>query len=745
MKTAFPQYQGTTNIRLYSNIPFDNTYQHHSMISKYFVDGDTAIYTDTTETKGLPKERFINRKKNASNYYYPRFNLSGEFNFDYSNGLICSVVLELTPRQTNANYMRVESHNSDGNEYYYYFITGITQLNADTYRLSLELDVLMTYQDEFLEGIKNVPVMTNRKHCHRYTSDGLMPFGGDLKTGEDTFAGVKPSVIEGEYELHYEIIDSGVEELLWLYLCCDTSRFDFEQFPAEASKSTFTCNGVQYPFVMIALPINKGLTIKKHDGTTFASWTETNIKNMIAKYLINNGCVKGSKVSSYPPIGNNYVNISTTSTDVVFQATSESSTPHSGDLKSMIFKMGEDCSYMTWYNNGASLSDEPFLNILLNGGILIQELNITGFEMEIDTEFQDTFANTLAPSIISNRYPDPKLLFEPFKKYVLMAQYTSEGQEFYPELMFSEYVTESDTYYFNFRTYTTPYIGDYSVFTYIKEYAFDLSGVNCFQGYRYNRVGLSGSMNYTIPVGENALEVFNATQQQSFYQSKTASGITAGLSIAGGVGSVALGVAGMVGSLGMSTPASIGLIAGGATAIAGGIASLSNTIKSANAKIEDLKNTPDSISVAGSNFISDYTIVGSYYPMPFVSIYSVPTIVKEQANDYFYNFGYQVARECYFNNNLAYTPTNHKQDNNIFGRQIFNYVQLHEDITNKINAEMPIIIKQKISNIFNQGITLWSFFGNTGLWSNNDNIGVHNPDNWFMKCKLDNTEYGEYE
>ena len=130
MKTAFPLHTSPVEIRLYSNIPFDNTYKHHSIISSLFKYNNVQVYLGV-DALGEPKERFINRMKNSSSYYYPRYDLSGEYNFDFTNGLIGSVVLELTPERTNANYMRVKVGDiTNGYEYYYYFITGITQVNT---------------------------------------------------------------------------------------------------------------------------------------------------------------------------------------------------------------------------------------------------------------------------------------------------------------------------------------------------------------------------------------------------------------------------------------------------------------------------------------------------------------------------------------------------------------------------------------------------------------------------------------
>ena len=232
--------------------------------------------------------------------------------------------------------------------------------------------------------------------------------------------------------------------------------------------------------------------------------------------------------------------------------------------------------------------------------------------------------------------------------------------------------------------------------------------------------------------------MFDSTQAQAYYQSKTASGITSGLAIAGGIGSIALGIA----NIGFgSKVAGAGLIAGGTTAIASGVASAVNVSKSVSSKIEDLRNTPDSFNVSGNNIYTDKARCD--YMLPYVVTYQCCESIIENADDMFYHYGYAVARNCFFNTELSYNNNlDNTVDTQLLGRTIFNYIKLNEDITNKINYDMPLIAKQKLSSIFNKGITLWSFFGNQALWSMlNTPTATNDPDNWFMKCNLNNTEY----
>ena len=742
MKTAYPLNSSPCSIRLFSNIPFDNTYKNHSLISEKFKYNNTQIY-DGTNVSEPAKERFINRFAISTARYYPKYDLTGEFNFDFKNGLIGSITLELTAEQTNANYMRVKVGDAlHGYEYYYYFITSIVQSNVDTYTLSLECDVLMTYQDELLDGLNNIPVFATRKHCHRFTSNGLMPFGADLKTGDSSFSNVKPSIIEKTYHLSHNARIKTIKDVVWLYICVDG-------LGANSNKlDNFKCQGITYPFSMFALPVNCGMILQASDGTQFCEYTQAQIQECIKKVLINNGSVHGAKLSHYPPFTTADANYITFSSNKMTIRAVQSTITGTSPTLTMDFKVGSSvaisyASRFTALNSGAWTGDD-LVGAMARGCLLITEINNVNYNLLVPTDFKAQFQTSTTPAITENRLDDPKLLFSPFKKYVLSSKYSGDGVEIYPELLYSEFTTSTSTDYYHFTSISTPYLGDMSVYTYLESVSVVLSPADyAWLGYGENRIGLSGTMNYTMPVGQNALEVFNSTQATAFYQSKIASGITGGLAIAGGVASIVAGAGMTVGSSGALSPMGIGFVASGATAIAGGVSGIANSIASTNAKTEDLKNTPDSINVAGSSFISDYALNTNEH-LPFISVYKVSSSVKENANDFFYNFGYEVARECYFNTELKYTFANHTTDNNIFGRSIFNYIQLNDDITNKINANIPLIIKQKLSKIFNDGITLWTFFGNTSLWKSTQYpTNTNNPDKWFMKCTLDNTEYSE--
>ena len=737
MKTAYPITSAPVTIRLYSNVPFDNTYKHHSLVSELFKYNGTSIYNNTGVDR-IAKESFLDRKKDTWNsYYYPRYDLTGEFNFNFSNGLVGSVTLELTYEKTNANYMRVKVGDAThGYEYYYYFITAISQVNADTYNLSLELDVLMTYQDEFLSGVGDIPVFTSRKHCHRYTNDGLMPHCADLKSGEETFAGIKPTLVSSVFKLNYENAQmKKIKDVMWLYICLDTSGLT-----GELESIIYKCNDKNYPLIMLAIPLNVNtLTYKHTNGSYIETYNHSNLVDAITQ-LIGNGAVHGAKISPYAPFY-----IDDNSTTITMDSSRNLTiagvvTVLAGEDNYHVYQLaiGNNKLWYGDYDDGLTLP--PLLKLFRVGCVIVSTQNDTLYKYDEITPTQIGIANTTAPSPLYNRYLDPKLLFNPFKKYKISAQYCTEGSEFFPELLFSEYNTASNGHYFSFDTTSTAYIGDSNFYTKIK------ASVGTYDNYKYDKIGLACAVNYIMPCGTNALDVFNSTQASSFYTSKVASGVTSGLTIAGGVGSIAMGVGAGILTHGIGVPMTAGLIAGGVTAISSGIAGVATTIKSANSKIEDLKNTPDNVNISGSNFITDECITGDTNGLPYIVVYDVSSVIKENANDYFYNYGYQVARLCYFNTELKYdNNVNNKVDNNLLGRTIFNYVQTNDDITNKIDADIPLIIKQKFNSIFNNGVTLWTFFGFNEIWGSGtypSNLQQFKRlHNWFMKCVLDNTEY----
>ena len=731
MKTAYPNTTQPVSITLYCNVPFDNAYKHHSMISSYF-----KKQSGQTQPSIFPngeQESFLNRKYN-NNYVYQRWTLTDTFNFDFKNGLIANVTLELTNPQTNANYLKVVS----GSQKWFYFITSIIQSNIDTYTLTLELDVLMTYGDEFLQGMKDIPVFTKRKHCRRYKSGFV--FSRDYKTGDSAFSNIKPNLIKNKYELvpEYREDTTGsdtpnqlLKDVLWAYVCTDIVD-DNKSSPAQIGKYSYALNSTWNPFSVICFPINATLRIKiKYPNES--DFRYYNIGGMdIIQRMINQGHYKCAKILPYPPfhripsflsvsVGgsyNEYIDLTGDKLDNYFEFEHSrtgfiafNSTTHGG---SFLLRFGD-------YLVDTTDTDD---NKMLSGVFVIN----SQFDVHYDYKLLTPYAlSEPTLSILDIKTADPKLLLQPFTKYVISSS-GSDELEFYVELLVSTMDIEGE-YSLKFSTITTSYGGDFSIFTYI-----NTGSTHPFSNYKWGKIGLATNPNYSFPVGENALDVFKSTQSETFYQSKIASGVTSGLTFTGGAVMTGVGI-GMVASGGAS-PLGIGMIASGVGAMASGTAGVVNTIKSTNAKIEDLKNTPDSINLSGASYAHDLAMKNNGL-LPYLVVYQCSPVIRESANEYFYSMGYELSRPCYFNQLVNESVG----DNDLFTRTIFNYIQIEDDITTKINADIPYIIKQKLSNIFNNGITLWSFFGFSSLNSGTSESDIYKLDRWLFKNVLENKEY----
>ena len=107
----------STNIRLLSNVPLDNTYEH------------TIYFSNLTQQynyfAGLTKH-------NLTNYTYQRVQRG------------TSRVQKPAEQCYDCNYMMFQNA-SYGNKWFYAFITGVEYINNETCEISFELDVMQTW------------------------------------------------------------------------------------------------------------------------------------------------------------------------------------------------------------------------------------------------------------------------------------------------------------------------------------------------------------------------------------------------------------------------------------------------------------------------------------------------------------------------------------------------------------------------------------------------------------------------
>ncbi len=136
----------------------------------------------------------------------------------------------------------------------------------------------------------------------------------------------------------------------------------------------------------------------------------------------------------------------------------------------------------------------------------------------------------------------------------------------------------------------------------------------------------------------------------------------------------------------------------------------SQAIGSKKAMIKDLNNTPRSMMSTGSDILFSLKNSGARIDL---YRYTLTTQYKERLGDYFAMYGYKQARVMSVN---------------LRSRRDYNYIQtIGANITNKyINRTIPKDHLRKLTEIFDNGVTIWHIDRNGGLFQNYkyDNVEV---------------------
>ena len=336
------------------------------------------------------------------------------------------------------------------------------------------------------------------------------------------------------------------------------------------------------------------------------------------------------------------------------------------------------------------------------------------------------------PSITDgrNKY-EFKMYLPPFKEFKLRT-FADDGANFSPQLRLNKgYGALENWDLYNPKTIVSTNPDNTSYFTSMVVQEKDIE----------NKNGLGTNYYYSMPTSYTALQHFLNTASAEYNNSKLINGLSAIANI--GLGGAMVSKGGTMGTM------------AGAGAIMNGFIKEVNNITSYYAKMEDLKNTPSSLTTGGSTFTLDYAMAlsTSMYMTPFVSVYSVDKSILECASDFFYKYGYEVNRECYFNQDVGQSSGG-ATDTSIFTRTLFNYVKLSEDITDKIigvklmdinygsTSGVPYVVAKKFAEVFMNGVTIWNFFGFNSI-KQKKIVPLSTSDVfvYFQKCNRCNAEY----
>lgn len=692
-------------ITLYQGIPFDNNYNETALMFSNFSYKNRE--GSSQHAVGHNKEDFINMKINNV-YVYPRTSKSGTYNFAFGNGLVTSVVVELTENEINSNYMKVTS----GSDNYYYFITGITQKNEVTYQLNLELDVFMTFGGEFLTNIANKPVMVERKHCRRLFSGDVLPytrFNKILYNQESIFKGIKPNIVSEVEQLtfkgyEFNSEDLGINEeyndiisnLKWCYAI----------LTAPAGNQAYFENGVGYPYRVYVFPMEK-MVIKLG-----------NVERVIdpddeITRLMGDPNVLKIIISPFPPFNvenSGVLNLCMSrrsDNTLVLQAEFFTRSVDSNQVYSNYFYSGKSNkgSRFFFYSNNESAYVQNGLRLLVGVGGKYAYQEKSGY-------FEYTSPNSI--SINDDKDVNEfKLQIAPFRELKMSSHY---GIELYvpTELLFLR--TRLQPINNMIEPYTiassNPEVNSYCNYVDMKNN--DLSAKRC----------VSSSVSYSLPTSVDAMQVFNLTARNQYETSISNATRSNGFKAIASIGNYLINQENRA-------------MSNAITGLGSFYVNEKNNIEMYNAKMTDLENTPDKYSFGGSSFPYDYAISVSNEDntnklLPYLITYTCDETRYKMASEYLYKYGYDFNKECYFSTQITL------QTDNVFERRLFNYVKIREDITSKIvGSNLPLIVAQKINEVLNAGICFWTFFSmNLGLSS----VASDVIDKYFQKTTYCNAE-----
>ena len=716
----FPKGETPVQITLYKNVPFSNDYSNH-IFRPDGLKGANDLSYDTSHMVDF-LECYVYLDDGTQEYKFPHITLTDNFNFDYGNGILTSIVLEIPSDYTESNYMYVYGQNGNIQYKFYFFIKSCTIMSSSgsnvTCKLELELDVLATYDNDILKGLDGVPLLTERKHCQRFSiGDGTNFYCSDLVTNENVTNNINQNVIQEVKTIETNVgglLDTNLSKVRWFYVMCEGTLNPSNEYDYPSD----TIANLQTPVTTICCPDVKNIIFHFENGDSDITFTRLQFLNS----MYDDTHTYSIKVSPYPPFTSLQHNLA------------QNLCAYDIDNDTITFTIDTNAIIGTWTSSDLIKYYRIYFgnNVIIihnnQGKSSLQNWGKYGFAVPVQkdviyphktTGIRNWQISKPIQTTEKSEVYEPKLQMYPVKKYLVKSMYSNDGIELHPEIVASQQPLGIS---FTTESVATIYGGDLTFSSYMIIQSKDYNSTSY---YKDINKGLIASANYMYPVGDDALKSFQTTQSASFNAQTTAKVIGGALQIAGGV-AVGIG-AGWTG---------VGAVAGGSM-IAGGVVTIGESVNSAVAKYTDLSNTPDTISNIGGNVVHDVSVGNTLFP--FLCIFDVTSSEKEILLDYFYRFGYNIQRTCYLNSSLKasdYTDYNWI-DTRLLTRSNFNYIKLGEDITNKIDTpNIPYVCKQKIANIFKNGITLWTLF-NSDI---TEGYSYDDIEPYFLREKYENVE-----
>lgn len=618
----------------------------------------------------------------------------------------------------NSNYFVAKLETSDGKtKYYYYFVNSATQSTQTTFVLTLTLDVFTTYKLNVDFQVKNV--LTERKHCNRFNVyENRLYFkndsGSEVMYEDDLESVEQPKKLTN---IEYFVRDkyNHVGDRTWLYLYVSlpvgiapssglqregyvktgnlnssTSQWTLTNYiqnlPLKIIRNTYAILVAPlYPIKVKNIPYPN---MEKVEEQQILVWRpdefERSANNLIQFFSKGNATktdyigtfkIYGANMGSLPPLPITYESDGTIDFQKNF-GTERGNYPANNKLLFIYYKDKPTINSTNIY--------APFLikqNMQSSGGDIAHDFDleirgangkITGIFNKQPSRFKTEKDIELEPKLYKSAFRNIKLKqnnCETFFDYpILNVLNITRGGGSGSTIIFWELPTPEGV--INFTALTT---ADY------------------YRLAQNSLIGLSAKNIFSIPITDDAYTNYLLNNKNAVLTGLIMPQINNAYRLASGVAQSALNITSAKKPSELSQS-----IFGMVDTIGSGVLDIVNTGVNFNAKMDNLRSTPDNLKYLQTNSL-EALLIASIEFAPFIEVWEAYDNIMEKAFDFFYAFGYKINR-----------ITSSNEWNN---RYYFNFIKTAESSESKIISTMPLSleIKNLISSALQNGITFWNY------------------------------------
>lgn len=536
----------------------------------------------------------------------------------------------------------------------YAFITEKHYINQNCTELFYDIDVMQTFFDDVTIG----NCFVEREHQNRYTKSGTTLYPKFNIEPENIEVGTDYDITTGNaFTKNGEDVPP---ETLWLEILSTepvTSQTGYNSSTPSTwvnGSTTLNIEGVPTSLFCYLIPIIKNAEfyptkrIYTYNGEgNLVSISNQSGLNSVLSVITKSKATICYRVLDYCPI--DYTCVTRTVSQVIDGVT------HTWTEYDLTFIDGYTSSNVADSSTIglSSTNNSNYGGVNLSGYSSIRLINLRQYKLANCIDFNSTLSNatTTSSSIskdnVKNIVYEPKLKIYPYS-YEMLWDNKSD-----PLVVKHENLDKS-------TTYSVKYVQNIGAQSKTKYY---LNNYNGDSGKYYNTV------NNTI----NELPLTSDAYYDYMAQNKASA--TTGVAVSLGTTALTMGLGLMTGG--------IGLAVAGVQAI-----NTAGSIAQQVVKMQDLKNTPDSIRQLGNN--AEFDIVDSNNRLRLYTL-QIKDQFRQKLFEYFYHYGYK----C----NTFKAP-------NYRSRYYFNYLKTVGAV---VNGNVDSVYKDKIRSILDNGVTIWHY------------------------------------